>query len=316
MSKTAFIYPGQGAQYCGMGKAFYEAFPSVRERFASCSALLHEDLAELCFTENERLNETEFTQPAMVLVELALTEVLKQETGLCAAYSAGLSLGEYAAISEAGVVSFADAVRTVAARGRLMAEAVPSGEGAMAAMLGAESALIEAVLSAVGDVYIANYNCPGQIVITGKRDAVAHASELLLEAGAKKCVPLKVSGPFHSPLLLRAGEALSEVLSETVLSDPSHPYLANATAEEVSSAEAVRALLCRQVSSSVRWQQSVERMLAAGTDTFVEIGPGKTLSGFMKKILREYGKKTGADVSGIRTFSVETPEDMEALRRA
>lgn len=314
MAKTAFIYPGQGAQHPGMGKDFFDAFPSVRERFSACSALLSTDMETLCFTENEALNDTRYTQPAMVLMELALTEVLKQETSLSAEYSAGLSLGEYAALWEAGVMSFEDALRTVSARGRLMAEAVPTGEGAMAAVLGMEAEAIEAVLSGISGAYIANYNCPGQIVITGRTEAVEKASEALVLAGARKCVPLKVSGPFHSPLLSGVGDALSAVLEGVCVREPAHPYLANVTAEPVTKAAEVKPLLREQVSSSVRWQQSVERMLALGVDTFVEIGPGKTLSGFMRKILKAYGDRTGADMSAVRTFQVETPEDLAKLR--
>lgn len=313
MAKTAFIYPGQGAQHAGMGKEFFDSYESVRARFSECSELLGYDLAELCFTENDRLDQTQYTQPAMVLMELALTEVLERETGLRAAVSAGLSLGEYAAVSEAGVFSFGDAVKTVAVRGRLMAEAVPAGEGAMAAVLGAKEELIEEILSGREGVYIANYNCPGQIVITGRKAAVEQAAAVLQEAGARKCVMLNVSGPFHSPLLSGAGDRLFEVLSEISLGELRHPYIANVTAQPVTERASVTELLRQQVSSSVRWQQSVEAMLADGVDTFVEIGPGKTLSGFMKKILKEYSGKTGMDVSGVRTFNVETPEDLEKL---
>lgn len=313
MSKIAFIYPGQGAQHMGMGKEFFDAFESVRARFEECSGLLGYDMAELCFMENDRLDDTRYTQPAMVLVELALTEVLMREKGIRAELSAGLSLGEYAAISEAGIFSFQDAVKTVALRGRLMAEAVPAGEGAMAAVLGADVSLIQEVLEQIEGAYIANYNCPGQIVITGHKKAVETACGKLQEAGARKCVLLNVSGPFHSPLLAGAGKELGEALTEVALGEAVHPYVANVTAETVSDTAKVKELLEQQVSSSVRWQQSVENMLQAGIDTFVEIGPGKTLAGFMKKILKEYAGKTGADVSGIRTFTVNTPEDMEKL---
>lgn len=318
MSKIALIYPGQGAQHAGMGKEFFDAYESVRQRFAECSELLSCDMQELCFTENDRLNETQFTQPAMVLMELALTEVVKKELGSsqkhCIAYSAGLSLGEYAAIAETGAMSFADAVKTVAERGRLMAETVPSGQGSMTAVLGLTGEEIEAVIEPIAGAEIANYNCPGQIVITGESRAVEAAGAALLKAGAKKCIPLRVSGPFHSSLLLPAGEKLWDVLKSVQFQQPSHPYFANVTAKPVSGAEEIRELLKKQVSSSVRWQQSIEGMLADGVDTFIEIGPGKTLAGFMRKILKAYSAKTGADVSGVRTFSVETPEDLAKLK--
>lgn len=341
MARIALIYPGQGAQHAGMGREFFDAYESVRARFAECSELLSEDMEALCFTENDRLDETQYTQPAMVLMELALTEVVKRELGMADRYgqaaagaeqarqenaaadgscsvscSAGLSLGEYAAIAEAGAMSFADAIRTVALRGKLMAEAVPSGEGAMAAVLGLSAEQIEAVIAPIDGAYIANYNCPGQIVITGARAAVEQASAALSEAGARKCVPLKVSGPFHSPLLSEAGRKLGAALESVQFSAPEHPYLANVTAEAVSDEAEIRELLTKQVSSSVRWQQSVEAMLSDGVDTFIEIGPGKTLAGFMRKILKDYAAKSGADVSAVRTFSVETPEDLEKLKAA
>lgn len=313
MSKIAFIYPGQGAQHIGMGKEFFDAYESVRTRFSEVSELLSLDIAKLMFEANDKLDDTRYTQPAMVLMELALTEVIKQETGLSPAYSAGLSLGEYAAVSEAGAISFADAVRTVAVRGRLMAEAVPEG-GAMTAVLGADAALIEQILMPIDGVSIANYNCPGQIVITGMQDAVQAAGEALAAAGIKKCIPLNVSGPFHSPFLKQAGEALYEELQKTEISAPEHPYIANVTAEAVTDQGEIRELLREQVSSSVRWQQSVEKLLSEGVDTFVEIGPGKTLSGFMRKILKPYAERTGSDVSGVKVYTVETPADLEKLK--
>lgn len=313
MSKIAFIYPGQGAQHIGMAKSFYDAYESVRARFAEASALLGYDLAELCFSENDKLDRTEYTQPAMVLAELAMTEAVCAQTGITPAFSAGLSLGEYAAVAEAGAMEFADAVKTVSVRGQLMADAVPAGEGAMAAVLGADLFLIEKVTAETDGAYIANYNCPGQTVITGYKAAVEEACAMLTEAGVKRCVMLNVSGPFHSPLLAGAGEKLGAVLSDISLKELRHPYIANVTAEAVADKAEICALLTEQVSSSVRWQQSVERMLSEGVDTFVEIGPGKTLSGFMRKILKEYGEKTGADVKNIKTINIETPEDIAKL---
>lgn len=297
--KTAFIYPGQGAQYCGMGKELYEQFPLAAKIYDMASELVGYDLKALCFTENEKLHQTEYTQPAMVATEIALTEVLRAETGIQADVAAGLSLGEYAALYAAGVLSAEDAIRAVAARGRLMAEAVPQGEGAMAAVLMLDAAVIEQVLAGLEGVWIANYNCPGQIVITGRKAAVEAACPLLKDAGAKRCIPLNVSGPFHSPLLAEAGEQLGAVLAGCEIHKPQIPYYANVTAREVTQAEEVTPLLVKQVAASVRWQQSVEGMLAQGVTDFYEIGPGKTLAGFLKKITKD---------PGITLKNIDTPE--------
>lgn len=285
--KTAFIYPGQGAQYCGMGQDFYENFPTAARIYDLASEVTGYDMKALCFSENEQLHQTEYTQPAMVATELALTAVLREQKGIQADVCAGLSLGEYAALYAAGVMSVEDALRAVTERGKLMASAVPSGEGAMAAVLMLPAETIEQVLSGMDGVWIANYNCSGQIVITGKKDAVEAACVRLKEAGAKRCVPLKVSGPFHSPLLKEAGAKLGAVLAGCEIHAPKLPYYANVTAEPVTTAEAVVPLLVEQVASSVRWQQSIEAMLAAGVTDFYEIGPGKTLAGFMKKITKD-----------------------------
>lgn len=287
--KTAFIYPGQGAQYCGMGKDFYETFPTAARIYDMASDLLGYDMKKLCFEENEQLNLTEYTQPAMVATEIALTEVLREQEGIQPDVTAGLSLGEYAALYAAGVLSAEDAIRAVAERGKLMASAVPAGEGAMAAVLMLGADVIEKTLADLDGVWIANYNCPGQIVITGRKEAVEAACPLLSAAGAKRCLMLNVSGPFHSPLLAEAGEKLGSVLDSCSIHQPTVPYLANVTAEFVRDAAEVSPLLVRQVASSVRWQQSIEAMLAAGVSEFYEIGPGKTLSGFMKKITKDAG---------------------------
>lgn len=312
--KVAYLYPGQGSQQTGMCRAFFDREASVRARIEEASALLGYDLGALMFEADERLNETEYTQPAMVAAELAMTEVVSQALsakGIHPAYSAGLSLGEYAAIAEAGGLSFAEAVQTVAVRGKLMAEAVPSGEGAMAAVLGAENAVVEAVIDQVEGAYIANYNCPGQLVITGWKTAVEQAVAKLGEAGVRKCVMLKVSGPFHSPLLAGAGEKLAPVLAALDWKPLSHPYVANVNAEAVSDIAKTPELLTRQVASSVLWEQSVAAMLRDGVDTFVEIGPGKTLSGFVKKIVRKHAADCAAGAEQIKAFSIETPEDLD-----
>lgn len=282
MSRIAFLYPGQGSQEAGMAKDFYENSPEARELFDQASEMLDLDLRKLCFEENDLLDKTEYTQAAMVAACLAITGELKKR-GLHPDMTAGLSLGEYCAIAAAGGMCDMDAVRTVRARGIFMEHAAPEGTGAMSAILGMENSSVEKVMQEIDGAYIANYNCPGQIVITGEKEAVERAGKALKEAGARKVLPLKVSGPFHSPMMENAGEKLKKVLEEVTLKKPSVPYVTNVTAELVTEKEPIRELLVKQVSSSVRWEQSIRNMIAEGIDTFVEIGPGKTLSSFMKK---------------------------------
>ena len=306
MSKIAFIFPGQGAQACGMGKDFYEQTETGKRIFDKATQLMGFSMPQLCFEENDRLDITEYTQAAMVTASIAMMRVL-EENGIKPDVAAGLSLGEYCALAAAGVMSDEDAIRTVRQRGILMQEAVPVGEGAMAAILALDASAIEEVTGAMEGVWIANYNCPGQIVISGEKAAVEEACEKLKAAGAKRAVMLNVSGPFHSGMLTAAGEKLGQVLSRVELHEPRIPYVANVTAQYVKSAGEVKELLTRQVSSSVRWQQSVEAMIADGVDTFIEIGPGKTLAGFMRKISRD-----------VKTLNVEKLEDIgkavEALK--
>lgn len=285
MSKIAFVFPGQGAQYVGMGKDFYEAYPECREVFEVASEASGLDIAKLCFEENEKINQTEYTQICMLTAEMAVLRAV-EKSGITASVHGGLSLGEYGALVASKVMSLRDAFKVVRQRGILMQEAVPAG-GAMAAVLAMDAAKIEEICEKTeGIVSIANYNCPGQIVITGQEAAVNAACEALKEAGAKRTVRLNVSGPFHSPMLKEAGEKLSKVLADVELAAFDTPYITNVTANYVTSPEGVKELLCRQVCSSVRWQQSVERMIEDGVDTFIEMGPGKTLSGFMRKISR------------------------------
>lgn len=283
MRKLAFIYPGQGAQKAGMGADFYENSSAARELFDKAGEALDLDLKKLCFEEDERLHRTEFTQPAMVATCLAMTRVLKEQ-GIRPDMTAGLSLGEYAAIAAAGAFEELDAIRLVRKRGILMEHAVPSGEGAMRAVLGMSGEAVENEIREMADVTIANYNCPGQIVITGKTGAVKKAAEQLKAAGAKRTLLLNVSGPFHSPFLHTAGEELKKEIEKIQIHPLNIPYVANAVAVKVENEEEIGGLLSRGVYSPVRWQQSIEYMIADGVDTFIEIGPGKTLSGFMKKI--------------------------------
>lgn len=299
MSKIAFIFPGQGAQVCGMGKDFYEQTEIGKQVFDKASELLGFSMPELCFEENDRLDITEYTQAAMVTTSIAMMKVLTDRTGIKPDVAAGLSLGEYCAIAASGVMSEEDAITTVRQRGILMQEAVPVGVGAMAAVLAMDAKKIEEVIGDIEGVQIANYNCPGQIVISGVKEAVETACEKLKEAGAKRTVMLNVSGPFHSKMLTGAGEKLGRVLEGVEVHTPVIPYVANVTASYVTDAKEVKPLLEKQVSSSVRWQQSVEAMLADGVDTFIEIGPGKTLAGFMKKIDRT-----------VKVINIEKLEDI------
>lgn len=301
MGKTAFIFPGQGAQVCGMGQDFYENTETGRKIFDRASELLGFSMPELVFEKNDRLDITEFTQAAMVTTSVAMLKVM-EERGYRPDVTAGLSLGEYCALVAAGVMTAEDAVLTVRRRGILMQEAVPAGIGGMSAVLGMNADQINEVVDKIENVQVANYNCPGQIVISGKLEAVNEAGERLKEAGARRVIPLNVSGPFHSYLLKEAGEKLGRFLNNVDISEPVIPYVANVTARYVTDASEVKPLLEKQVSSSVRWQQSVETMIADGVDRFVEIGPGKTLSGFVKKISRD-----------VTILNVEKLSDLEKL---
>lgn len=283
MSKIAFIYPGQGAQSTGMGQDFYEKSPLSRAVFDQGSQAVKLDLKKLCFEKNDLLDKTEYTQVAMVTACLAMTRAIKA-MGLYPDMTAGLSLGEYCAIAVAGGMCDLDAIKTVRSRGAFMEHAAPEGTGAMSAVLGLEASVIEEVLEAREGVSIANYNCPGQIVITGEAEAVAEAGNALKEAGARRVLPLKVSGPFHSPMMKPAGEELKKVFASVSMNPLQIPYVANINAEVITDCGRIEDLLVQQVSGSVRWQQSVETMIREGVDTFVEIGPGKTLTGFLRKI--------------------------------
>ena len=302
MGKIAFIYPGQGAQKCFMGQDFYNMYPKCAEVFDKAEEALDVSVKDLCFRENPLLDQTQYTQPAMVTTCLGITAVLN-DMRIYPDMTAGLSLGEYAAIAAAGGMDYVDAIRLVRQRGVFMEEAVPAGKGAMTAVLGMDAEAIEKVLAEFENVYIANYNCPGQIVITGMKEGVEAASVKLTEAGAKRCIPLVVSGPFHSVYLKEAGAKLREYMADVTFNELQIPYITNVTATYVSDKDEIAPLLEKQVCSSVRWQQSVETMIADGVDTFIEIGPGKTLAGFIKKIDRD-----------VKVINVSCVEDLENVK--
>lgn len=301
MSKLAFVFPGQGAQYVGMGKDFYEQIPACKEVYDLASRVTGLDIPAICFEENTDINITEYTQIAILATEAAILKAL-EEKGVRASVHAGLSLGEYGALIASGVMSVEDAFRVVRQRGILMQEAVPSG-GAMCAIIGMDGEKIAQICETVdGIVSVANYNCPGQIVITGEEKAVSEACEKLKENGARRCIPLKVSGPFHSLMLKGAGEKLGEILDQVQVNPLDTPYITNVNSDYVTEPSVVKELLKKQVYSPVRWYQSVERMIADGVDTFVEIGPGRTLTGFLRKINRN-----------VKGFNIENIEDMEKV---
>lgn len=302
MGKTAVIFPGQGAQYVGMAKDFYDNFEDSKKVFDEADEVLDIELKKICFEENDDINKTEYTQPAMVAAEVAIYEHLKN-AGLKADVFAGLSLGEYSALVAAGAMTLADGIKTVRRRGILMQNEVPLGMGGMAAVIAMDADKIAEICeNTPGKVQIANYNCPGQVVISGEAEAVKAASAALAEAGAKRVIPLNVSGPFHSQMLVPAGEKLYDFLQGVDVAEGFAPYYCNADAEEITDAAKVKELLKRQVYSSVRWQQTIENMIADGVDTFIEVGPGKTLTGFMKKINRE-----------VKSINIATVDDLAKL---
>lgn len=309
MRKIAFMFPGQGAQYIGMAKDFYDAYPVSREAFETASRITGLNLESLCFEENEKIHITEYTQIAMLAAEIAILRVV-EEQGVGSDVNIGLSLGEYGALVACGALSYEDACHVVRQRGIFMEKEVPAGQGAMSAVLGMPAEQIEGVLAQVGEklgsrelLGIANYNCPGQIVISGESKAIALAQAALQEAGAKRVIPLQVSGPFHSAMLKGAGDKLKAVLEQVEIRDFSTPYVANYNAAFITEKEQVKPLLEKQVYSSVRFWQSVELLLEQGVDTFIEIGPGKTLTGFIRKINRQ-----------VCAINIEKTEDLEKLK--
>jgi [acyl-carrier-protein] S-malonyltransferase len=300
----AFVFPGQGAQRVGMGRSLADAFPICRDAFAEADAALGEPLAALCFEgPADRLMLTENTQPAILAMSTAVAR-LAVAHGLTPSFAAGHSLGEYAAHVAAGTVSYADALRTVRRRGRYMQEAVPVGAGAMAAILGldADGVARACVEAAQGEVVApANLNAPGQIVIAGHTAAVSRASERAKALGAKRAIPLAVSAPFHCSLMKPAEARLAPELRALAAKDPAVPVVANVDAEPKRTAAAAIEALIRQVSSPVRWEDVVRRLIADGTTTFVELGPGAVLAGLIRKIDRRVTVVSVEDEAGLET---------------
>ena len=297
----AFCYPGQGVQHVGMAEGFVTSDSRYADMVAKASEASGVDMNRLLFEPNEDINITEYTQPALVTACCIITDALLK-AGIKPDVTAGLSLGEYCSLYVAGALSFEDAVRLTRIRGRLMSNAVPAGEGTMAAVIGLTQEQVEAVTDEIENVWPANFNCPGQIVITGKKEAVHEAMPKLEAAGAKKVVELNVSGPFHSPLLKVAGEELAEELANVELDDLKIPYFANASAEKITDKAQIKALLEKQVYSPVRWEQTLYELEKMGVDTIIEVGPGKTIAGFVKKTVPQ-----------IKVIGVATPEDLAAL---
>ncbi len=304
--KTVFMFSGQGAQYAGMGKELYDNYKEAKEIFDTADEVLGYSIKDICFNDEEKLKNTEFAQPAILTMSIAAMSVLKEQ-GVRAALTAGLSLGEYSALVASGALDFKDAVGLVQKRGKFMAEAVPAGQGAMYAIIGLDREVVEEVCKSVmdaGDGYViaANYNCPGQIAIAGEAAAADKAAELLKEKGAKMAVKLKVSGPFHTELLKSASEKLEAELKNITFNDMKIPVYTNLNAQVIPSKDDIASILVKQVISPVRWEDIIRNMADQGADTFIELGPGKALTGFVKRTLK-----------GVKIMNIE---DVSTLNKA
>src|SRR3990167_4961859 len=303
--RFAFVFPGQGSQCIGMGKEFYERYPDAKSVFQEASDILHLDMARLCFEcPDEELNLTQNTQPAILTASIAILNTIEQEITTKPSFLAGHSLGEYTALVAGKAIDFKDAVRIVYLRGKFMQEAVPQGAGAMAAILGLTGEIVAEVCkeSSTKDSIVvpANFNSPEQTVISGHREAVERASNLARTRGAKRAIPLPVSVPSHSPLMKPAAERLSKELANIKFKKLNTPIITNVEAEPLSAEDKIKELLEKQLYSPVRWVESIQRMKQEGIETIIEIGPGRVLTGLVKRI-----------DSGIKTVNIEKPTDIE-----
>lgn len=298
--KICFMFSGQGSQYNNMGKELYDNFEVCREVFDTANNTLDFNITDICFNDDARLNETEYTQPAILTMSYAVFKLMEQK-GVKPDYLAGLSLGEYSALCASSALDFSETVSLVRKRGKFMTEAVPSGVGAMTAVLNTEEELILEILKRASTedeiVTIANYNTIGQIVIAGHTKAIERAEAIFKEEGVKKFIRLKVSGPFHTRLLQPASEKLGEELDKVTINPPKIPVYTNLTGEEITD---IKDTLIKQVMNSVKWEQTIKNLLELGVDTFIELGCGKTLTAFVKKINKD-----------VNVYNVENIESLE-----